>query len=376
MQRRLWADLEHRYFSGVQVLRELTRLCGTLAPAMPIVMTSLAGHPPQYTDTDLGVPVYGISQTPQVSLDFQVFEKAGGLTFNWDFLPAVYPDGLIDAMFEEFVGLLDELGDDAAWERLSPPPDDAEALPAVAEERGTGEAWERYWAGVERTGRGGDVIWDADSGAEFHWLLGQAERHFNPALPVVDLGCGNGRYSRELAPHYPRVVGVDVSASAIEHARREARGLRLGNLDYLAIDMTDAEQAAALGQGPYNIFVRGVFHVLDSAARARLATVARQLLGPDGTLIVHEPDYSSNSFGYLGFVGGKRGRAEDLVAPLEAAGVRHSHRFTRPELTDAFPDSDWEVLEDEAIKLYAVDPESETGALLLPGYYAVLRRRR
>ncbi|KOU75677.1 hypothetical protein ADK96_02770 [Streptomyces sp. IGB124] len=35
VQRRLWADLEHRYFSGVQVLRELTKLRGSLAPAMP-----------------------------------------------------------------------------------------------------------------------------------------------------------------------------------------------------------------------------------------------------------------------------------------------------------------------------------------------------
>lgn len=358
----------------MQVLRELTKLRGSLAPAMPVVMTSLAYHPPQYEETELGAPVYGISQTPQVSLDFQVFEKPDGLTFNWDFLPAVYPDGLIDSMFEEFTGLLEALGGDEVWERHSPPPGDESAAPGKAEERDTGDAWERYWAGIRRTGRGGDVIWDADSGEEFHWLLGQAQRHFRSGLPVIDLGCGNGRYSRELAPHYPRVVGVDVSASAIAHATREAEGVP--NVDYLAIDMTDAEQAAALGEGPYNIFVRGVFHVLDGEARARLAAVADRLLGDEGTLIVHEPDYSSNSFGYLGFVGGKRGRAEDLVGPLEAAGVRHSHRFTRPELAEAFGADAWEVVEDEAIELHAIDPQSDSDALRLPGYYAVLRRRR
>ncbi|WP_327167336.1 amino acid adenylation domain-containing protein [Streptomyces subrutilus] len=373
VQRRLWADLEHRYFSGVQVLRELTRMRGSLAPAMPVVMTSLAGHPPQYEETELGAPVYGISQTPQVSLDFQVFEKPDGLTFNWDFLPAVYPDGLVDAMFDEFTTLLESLGEDEAWERHSPPPGDEAAAPGRTEARDTGDAWERYWAGIRRTGRGGDVIWDADSGEEFHWLLGQAQRHFEPGLPVIDLGCGNGRYSRELAPHYPSVIGVDVSASAIDHAKREARGT--ANVDYLAIDMTDAEQAAVLGDGPYNIFVRGVFHVLDQEARARLAAVAGRLLGSGGTLIVHEPDYSSNSFGYLGFVGGKRGRAEDLVGPLEAAGVRHSNRFTRPELAEAFGADAWEVVEDEAIELHAIDPQSDSDALRLPGYYAVLRRK-
>ncbi|MER6254540.1 amino acid adenylation domain-containing protein [Streptomyces sp. NPDC001584] len=373
VQRRLWADLEHRYFSGVQVLRELTKLRGSLAPAMPVVMTSLAGHPPQYEETELGAPVYGISQTPQVSLDFQVFEKPDGLTFNWDFLPAVYPDGLIDAMFEEFTSLLDALAEDEIWERHSPPPGEDGAAPGRTEERDTGDAWERYWAGIRRTGRGGDVIWDADSGEEFQWLLDQARRHFRSDLPVIDLGCGNGRYSRELAPHHPSVIGVDVSVSAIDHAKREAQGVP--NVDYLAIDMTDAEQAAVLGEGPYNIFVRGVFHVLDSEARARLAAVAGRLLGEEGTLIVHEPDYSSNSFGYLGFVGGKRGRAEDLVGPLEAAGVRHSHRFTRPELAEAFGADAWEVVEDEAIELHAIDPRSDSDALRLPGYYAVLRRK-
>ncbi|WP_053685791.1 class I SAM-dependent methyltransferase [Streptomyces sp. IGB124] len=337
-------------------------------------MTSLAGHPPQYEETELGAPVYGISQTPQVSLDFQVFEKPEGLTFNWDFLPAVYPDGLIDSMFEEFTALLEALGEDEVWERYSPPPGEENVDAGTAQERDTGDAWERYWAGIQRTGRGGDVIWDADSGEEFQWLLDQAQRHFRPDLPLIDLGCGNGRYSRELAPHYPSVVGVDVSVSAIDHARREAEGV--ANVDYLAIDMTDAEQAAVLGEGPYNIFVRGVFHVLDTEARARLAAVADRLLGDEGTLIVHEPDYSSNSFGYLGFVGGKRGRAEDLVGPLEAAGVRHSHRFTRPELAEAFGADGWEIVEDEAIELHAIDPQSDSDALRLPGYYAVLRRRR
>ncbi|CAM5382243.1 hypothetical protein SAVIM40S_07078 [Streptomyces avidinii] len=122
------------------MLRELTKLRGSLAPAMPVVMTSLAGHPPQYEETELGAPVYGISQTPQVSLDFQVFEKPDGLTFNWDFLPAVYPDGLIDAMFEEFTGLLEALGEDEVWERHSPPPGEESAAPGKAEERDTGDA--------------------------------------------------------------------------------------------------------------------------------------------------------------------------------------------------------------------------------------------
>ncbi|MGP3979909.1 hypothetical protein [Streptomyces sp. KR80] len=71
-------------------------------------------------------------------------------------------------------------------------------------------------------------------------------------------------------------------------------------------------------------------------------------LGEDGVLIVHEPDYSAGSFG---------------------------RRFTRPELTAAFSEEGWQVPEDDAIELHAIDPESDADALRLPGYYAVLRRR-
>ncbi|WP_181799128.1 non-ribosomal peptide synthetase [Kitasatospora acidiphila] len=385
LQRRLWADLEHRYFSGVQVLRELTKLRGSLAPAMPIVMTSLAGHPAGLTETALGVPVYGISQTPQVSLDFQVFERSGGLAFNWDYLPSLYPDGLIEEMFDAFVSLLEGLADPRAWQReefgLLPSVVGAGALLATTApvagppaERDTSDAWEAYWAGIERTGRGGDVLWDADDPEELAWCAAVAERYFRPGLPVIDLGCGNGRYSRALAESYPRVVGVDVSRSAIEHAIAEGAGL--DNVSYHALDMTDRRQAADLGSGPYNIFVRGVLHILDDAGRAALAEVVEELLGPDGVLIVHEPDYSAGSFGYVGFVGGSKGRAADLVGPLEAAGVRHSATFASAELRRFFPGDRWEVLADEEVTLHAIDPRTDAGALRLPGHFAVLRRTR
>lgn len=140
--------------------------------------------------------------------------------------------------------------------------------------------------------------------------------------------------------------------------------------------MTDRRQAAALGSGPYNIFVRGVLHILDDAGRAALAEVVEELLGPDGVLIVHEPDYSAGSFGYVGFVGGSKGRAADLVGPLEAAGVRHSAKFASAELRRFFPDDRWEVLADEEVTLHAIDPRTDAGALRLPGHLAVLRRTR
>src|SRR5688572_30905432 len=43
------------------------------------------------------------------------------------------------------------------------------------------------------------------------------------SVPIVDLGCGNGRQSRYLARYFDQVIGADVSPSAIELARQEDR---------------------------------------------------------------------------------------------------------------------------------------------------------
>jgi yersiniabactin nonribosomal peptide synthetase len=120
LQQQLWADLEHRFFSGVQVLRELARLRGSVAAAMPVVLTSLLGHPPRRYATSLGDAIYSISQTPQVSIDFQIFEIAGELQFNWDFLPALFPDRLVEDMFDAYCSVLHDLADDPdAWQRAA-----------------------------------------------------------------------------------------------------------------------------------------------------------------------------------------------------------------------------------------------------------------
>ncbi|MEE6523342.1 hypothetical protein FKM82_022199 [Ascaphus truei] len=37
---------------------------------------------------------------------------------------------------------------------------------------------------------------------------------------AVDVGCGTGRYTRPLAPHFEKVIGLDLSESQINEARR------------------------------------------------------------------------------------------------------------------------------------------------------------
>ena len=63
------------------------------------------------------------------------------------------------------------------------------------------------------------------------------------------------------------------------------------------------------------------------------------------------------------------------VPQLERAGVGHSIRFGDAELDTFFPPSQWQRLASGPVALHAIDPDSDTSALLLPGYHAILRRR-
>ncbi|MCD0447746.1 amino acid adenylation domain-containing protein [Actinocorallia sp. API 0066] len=115
VQRRLWADLEHRHFSGVQVMRELATRQGVASrAAFPIVATILLGQPPRHFHTALGEAIHTSTQTPQVTLDMQVAEVDGALRLSWDSVDEVFPPGLLADMFGAFTGLLDLLVDDGS----------------------------------------------------------------------------------------------------------------------------------------------------------------------------------------------------------------------------------------------------------------------
>jgi epothilone synthetase B len=117
VQRQLWQDLDHRSFSGVQVLREWARRRGqasgtqTVGQAlMPIVFTSALGLAQDGSNFPaFGETLYEISQTPQVMLDHVVMEEEGKLLLHWDVVADLFPPGLIEAMFEVYCHLLCQL---------------------------------------------------------------------------------------------------------------------------------------------------------------------------------------------------------------------------------------------------------------------------
>jgi amino acid adenylation domain-containing protein len=121
IQTQLLEDIEHRFVSGVQIIRDLALAQGrNPEAAMPIVFTSLLSQNGGKRAADktlwMGDVVYGISQTPQVWLDHQVLEENGALVFNWDSVEDLFPEKFLEDMFDSYYSLLHRLSaSKGAW---------------------------------------------------------------------------------------------------------------------------------------------------------------------------------------------------------------------------------------------------------------------
>ncbi|HCE3226384.1 TPA: amino acid adenylation domain-containing protein [Vibrio parahaemolyticus] len=111
LQNQLAQDLKHNKVSAVWVMRELAKQQQLSNASMPVVFTSALGTSDGNFLSNKGwlKPVWGISQTPQVWLDHQVYESEGQLCLNWDAVEALLPQTLLDQMFGQYIELLKTL---------------------------------------------------------------------------------------------------------------------------------------------------------------------------------------------------------------------------------------------------------------------------
>ncbi|WP_063806628.1 non-ribosomal peptide synthetase [Streptomyces regalis] len=116
---RLFEDLDHGLYSGVEVLREAARRSDRQA-LMPVVFTStLQGT--EVPATGPGRVVYGVTQTPQVWIDCQVMESGGEILLGWDVREGVLPEGVADDAYGAFASLVRDLAvSDAPWDSTDP----------------------------------------------------------------------------------------------------------------------------------------------------------------------------------------------------------------------------------------------------------------
>lgn len=144
--------------------------------------------------------------------------------------------------------------------------------------------WENYWKTIRKTGRGGDVLWDNEPERASAEDLMRFKPHLDPSLPMLDFGCGNGRQTRFLARHFDRVIGTDVSPSAVAKAREETPADL--KIEYRVLDALRPDQAKAFHDefGDVNVYMRTVMHVVQKGDRPKFVESLAVLLGERGTL--------------------------------------------------------------------------------------------
>jgi len=112
LQDRALTDLQHVYWSGVKVLQALNRMQKTpgRAPCPFVIGSGLFLRPYEKL-------YFGSLETPQTLLDHQFWELTdGALWFAWDLIEGFFPEGMMDAMWKAYRGLLTRLAEDEhAW---------------------------------------------------------------------------------------------------------------------------------------------------------------------------------------------------------------------------------------------------------------------
>ncbi|MEU6543143.1 class I SAM-dependent methyltransferase [Streptomyces sp. NPDC046859] len=179
------------------------------------------------------------------------------------------------------------------------------------------DAWEGFWR--EAPGEQGAVFWDAEPALTAGRHLPLLEPHLtDPGLVVIDLGCGNGTQTRFLAGRFPRVVGADLSAAALDHARRADPA---GRAAYRLLDVVEKAEVQRLHAelGDANVYVRGVLHQAAPDDRQAMADGLAVLAGERGRVLLVEPSEAAKHV-LMGLARGPAGPPPKL-APILRHGI-------------------------------------------------------
>ena len=143
------------------------------------------------------------------------------------------------------------------------------------------------------------AFWDdymGDHSNTFHNLLVRPAMErllaVQPGDSVLDIGCGNGNFSRHLAGLGVRVTAIDGSAEMIDRARKRTEGRaeggpengNTGSIDYRVIDVTNSDQLEALGTNTFDAAVSNMA-IMDMAVIDPMFEAVHGLLKPGGVLV-------------------------------------------------------------------------------------------
>ncbi len=253
--------------------------------------------------------------------------------------------------------------------------------------RGAVATWDGFWTTVTATGDSGDVLWDTNDPQEALRYLDLLISHADLQLPIVDIGCGNGRFTRALATRFPAALGVDISPTALDRARLETGDLTADDdtadaavsIAYQVCDISEPGAGGVLRSqlgGDVNVFVRGVFHVLEADARRAAAAGIAALVGDRGLVLIAETNHRGRRLDYLESLGASHGGIPRALAKVIASGLAAPLAFGPSELEDCFPPQHWRTIVSDTNAAITTVPAGTPGVrVTLPGFVVLLAPR-
>ena len=163
---------------------------------------------------------------------------------------------------------------------------------------GGGVPYERYKRFHEVMAEdSGQSVLPALEGAILELVPGLKEK-LAAGIRVLDAGCGRGRALVQLAERFPKseFVGIDLSAAAIVNAREQAAKRGLRNVQFIAADLSDFHQEAALNHYDL-VFTFDAVH--DQARPLNLLKGIRRTLKQDGVYVMQDIHGHSHVHGNL-----------------------------------------------------------------------------
>ena len=181
------------------------------------------------------------------------------------------------AVFAQYIGLLGSVEDDIV----------------ECFRKGGGVPYERFPRFHE--------VMAEDSGQS---VMSSIESHILPLVPglaerlragirMLDVGCGQGRIINCLAELFPasRFTGMDLSMEAIAAGRTESVARRLGNVEFVAVDLSDFDQRAETAA--YDL-ITTFDAVHDQARPLSVLKGIHRALRPDGVYLMQDIHGSSH----------------------------------------------------------------------------------
>jgi cyclopropane-fatty-acyl-phospholipid synthase len=137
--------------------------------------------------------------------------------------------------------------------------------------------WRSYWEGKT------DAEHSRKDEAFYQRKAAELLLHLDGGHSMLDFGCGAGAILCRVAPHYQRVVGVDLSGSMLAQARTRLADPR--------VELVQGDESLDLSRlgGPFDrISAASVAQYMSPAQLARLVSNASGALASDGLLVLFD----------------------------------------------------------------------------------------